>query len=281
MAIACDLTADHDGIIRRWSQSNRSAWPTPVVKATADETHRHFRLTNPPTCSKLRAASWSQAGSDLAEDVFRNWRPCGVGVVAKIYLLSAACSADNRIMVSNSLVTLQRTLAIVAVLLLYAPKANTAAAQAADFGFRFDVGDCPTERLDTFTGIFTKDLGGSLGTATAHIALTDAQMSAIYRTIENIRFFDYPTVFVGGRPGVEVITTTPSNTYRFEVKNAGMVHAVSWQDSDTPTTVEADHLRDLFRRYVASSMNIPSSSGSRLASVAASRSANVSPSNLV
>ena len=53
------------------------------------------------------------------------------------------------------------------------------------------MGDCAAERLDTFTGIFTKDLGGSSArTATAHIALTDAQMSAIYRAIEDIHFFD-------------------------------------------------------------------------------------------
>jgi hypothetical protein len=148
-------------------------------------------------------------------------------------------------MVPISSVTFLRTLAIAAVLLIYAPSTH-AAAQAGDFGFRFAVGDCAAERFDTFTGIFTKDLGGSLGSATAHIALTDAQMSSIYRTIENIRFFDYPTAFVGVPPGVEVITTTPSDTYRFEVKNAGVVHAISWRDSDKPTTVEADRLRDLF-----------------------------------
>ena len=63
-------------------------------------------------------------------------------------------------MVSNSPVTFQRTLAFVFVLLLYVLEGNTNAAQAGDFGFRFEVGDCLTERLDTFNGVFTKNLGG-------------------------------------------------------------------------------------------------------------------------
>jgi len=138
-------------------------------------------------------------------------------------------------MVSNALVTLQRALAIVAVLLLY-PKTNTVAAQAEGFGFRFEVGDCATERLDTPTGIFTKELGGSpVRTVTAQVVLTPAQMSTIYRTLENIRFFDYPSAFVGVRPDAKVITeTTPSTIYRLEVRNGGVVHTVSWNDSSKP-----------------------------------------------
>jgi hypothetical protein len=138
------------------------------------------------------------------------------------------------------------------VLLLYAPKGNNVVAQAGDFGFRFEVGDCLTERLDTFDGLFTKDLGGvPARIVTAHIALTDAQMTAIYRTIEDIRFFDYPSTFDGVptdvRDGVrDVITTVPYDTYRLEVRNAGVVHTVSWEDKSKPTTAEADRLRDLF-----------------------------------
>jgi hypothetical protein len=129
--------------------------------------------------------------------------------------------------------------------LIYAPNTH-AAPQAGDFWFRFAVGDCAAERFDTFSGVFMKDMGGSpTRTATAHIALTDAQMSSIYRTIENIRFFDYPTVFVGVRPGVEVITTTPSDTYRFEVKNAGVVHAISWRMPNASTAYRKQRRRGL------------------------------------
>jgi len=151
-------------------------------------------------------------------------------------------------MVSNSPTTLQRTLAVVMVLLLYAPNRNGVAAQAADFGFRFEVGDCPAERFDTFSGVFTKDLGGEVArTVTARMSLTDAQMMAIYSAVEHIRFFDYPSTFDGVPTGVQEVTTTiPYSTYHFEVRNAGVVHTVSWKDASKPTTAEADRLRDLF-----------------------------------
>jgi hypothetical protein len=138
--------------------------------------------------------------------------------------------------------------AVVVLLLAYPPKGNMTAAQAGDFGFRFEFGDCSTDRLDTFSGIFTKNLGGwPARTVTAPILLTDAQMSEVYRTIENIGFFDYASAFVGVRKDAkDIMMTIPYNTYRFEVRNAGVVHTVSWKDSDKPTTVEADRLRDLF-----------------------------------
>ena len=133
------------------------------------------------------------------------------------------------------------------VLLLCAPNGNNVAAQAGDFGFRFEVGDCLTERLDTFNGVFTKNLGGEPArTVTAQIVLTDAQMRAIYRTIENIRFFDYPSTFVGVPTGLQEVTTFhPAPTYRLEVRNGGVVHTVLWKDAYKPTTAEADRLRDL------------------------------------
>jgi hypothetical protein len=152
-------------------------------------------------------------------------------------------------MMSNPFVGFLGTLGVViVVLLLHAPEGNAFAAQAADFGFRFEVGDCLTERFDTFSGVFTKNLGGELArTATAQISLTDAQMTAIHRAIENIRFFDYPSTFVGVPPGVQEITTTiPHFTYRLEVRNGGVVHTVSWKDAYKPTTSEADRLRELF-----------------------------------
>ena len=41
-------------------------------------------------------------------------------------------------------------------------------------------------------------------------------MSTIYRAIENLRFFDYPAVFLGVSPDAKVIAETgPSFTYRF------------------------------------------------------------------
>ena len=49
------------------------------------------------------------------------------------------------------------------------------------------------------------------------------------------------------RPGlVETVHISPSYTFRFEVRNAGVVHSVSWDEKTRPTTVEADRLRDFF-----------------------------------
>ena len=103
------------------------------------------------------------------------------------------------------------------VLLFYPAGVDAVRAQAADFGFRFEVGDCLTERLDTFSGVFTKELGGDAArTATAHLSLTESQMTAIYRAIEDIRFVDFPATFQGVPAGTQEVTTTvPYATYRF------------------------------------------------------------------
>src|SRR5947209_7944807 len=134
---------------------------------------------------------------------------------------------DNQGMGSTFPVTFTRALSVSLLVLLYAASSDTAAAQAGDFGFRFDVGRClgppikdlpdgVIERLDTFTGVFTENLGGEPPgrSVTAKISLTHAQMTTIYRTIESIRFFDYPSTFVGVPAGLqEEIWTHPSNTY--------------------------------------------------------------------
>jgi len=161
-------------------------------------------------------------------------------------------------MASNTLVTFRRALAVVAVFLLCSPTARLAAAQAGDFDFRFEFGPClvpsvgfpngGTERLDTFNGVFTENLGGEPArTVTAKISLTASQMGAIRQAIENIRFVDYPSRFVGVPAGVQEVTTTvPAPTYRLEVRLSGAVHTVAWDDGSKPSSVEADRLRDLF-----------------------------------
>jgi hypothetical protein len=170
---------------------------------------------------------------------------------SEICLLTSACSVDNQFTVSNGPVTFQRTLAVVVVLLLYTPNGDTSAAQASDFGFRFEFAPCGplvTERLDTFNGVFAANLGGQPAqTVTAPMSLTEAQMSAIYRSIQDIRFFDYPSTFTGVPAGAqEVFETSPAPTYRLEVRNQGAVHTVSWTDAKRkPATADVDRLRDL------------------------------------
>jgi hypothetical protein len=152
-------------------------------------------------------------------------------------------------MVSKSPVTFQRLLAIVIVLLLCTPTPNIAAAQASDFGFRFEFGYCFTERLDTFSGVFTETFHGvpARPTVTAQMSLIDAQMRTIHRAIDKIGFFNYPSTYSGVPTGLETVGShSPYAGYRLEVRNGGAVHTVSWTDRFTPTTAEADRLRDLF-----------------------------------
>jgi hypothetical protein len=139
------------------------------------------------------------------------------------------------------------TVAVLIVTIGRSPNLTGVSLQAADFGFRFDVGDCLGESLDTFTGMFTKDLGGSpRRSVTAHIVLPRANMTAIHDRIETIHFFDYPSDYSGVPLGTfEATTTNPSSTYRLEVRNSGVVHAVRWKDAYSPTTLEASRLRAL------------------------------------
>jgi hypothetical protein len=154
--------------------------------------------------------------------------------------------------VSNVAMTLRTgVVAVVFLLVSHSQSGHAtplAAERAADFGFRFQVGDCLTETFDTFTGVFTKDLGGEPArSAPVPLSLPEAQMGTIYQTIEKIRFFDYPSQFVGVSKGLHASEESgPARTYRLEVRNAGVVHAVSWNDASKPTTDEADRLRDLF-----------------------------------
>jgi hypothetical protein len=97
-----------------------------------------------------------------------------------------------------------------------------------------------TEQLDTFDGVFTANLGGEPARiVTSRMSLTNAQMDEISRTIERIKFFDYPSPFVGAPAGGRG-RTSPATTYRLEVRKDGAVHTVSWQDAYNPSSAEAD-----------------------------------------
>jgi hypothetical protein len=120
-------------------------------------------------------------------------------------------------------------------------------AQAADFAFRFHVGNCSPSTFDTFKGEFTKTLGEQ--TITIPLSLPAAEMQSIFQAIERMRFFDYPSSFNGSTPrpsGTDAGIVAPANSYILEVRNGGVVHAVMWRDNTRPTTAEADRLRALF-----------------------------------
>src|SRR5258705_1738202 len=71
--------------------------------------------------------------------------------------------------------------------------------EPADFAFRFRYGVCSLETLDTFNGVFTRDMS-SKPAISIPVTLSEAEMGKIYQAIEAIRFFDVPSPFtsVGG-----------------------------------------------------------------------------------
>ena len=72
-------------------------------------------------------------------------------------------------------------------------------------------------------------------------------MRAISEAVGKIGFFDYPAKFSGGRAGVdEVISVKPAFMYRFEVRRAGRLHTVTWDDGTLPASAEAIRLGKLF-----------------------------------
>jgi hypothetical protein len=66
----------------------------------------------------------------------------------------------------------------------------------ADFGFVFEYGVYSTNTLDTFAGWFRRQPGEpGREPTTTQISLTGSLLGYIYQPIEEIGFFDYPSVY--------------------------------------------------------------------------------------
>jgi hypothetical protein len=74
-------------------------------------------------------------------------------------------------------------------------------------------------------------------------------MAVVHEEIVKIGFFSYQTDFrrVVPGPGGEIATTSPSTTYRLEVRSAGVTHTVTYDDKSSPRSEEADRLLNLFK----------------------------------
>jgi hypothetical protein len=80
-------------------------------------------------------------------------------------------------------------------------------------------------------------------------------MAAVYDALGGIGFFDYPSAFRGVSPTAtgETITVAPSRSYRLEVRRAGVVPSVTWDDRSLSHLEEASRLLqvfDLINRFV-------------------------------
>lgn len=117
-----------------------------------------------------------------------------------------------------------------------------------DFAFKFDFRPCMTNTLDTYRHIYTRELGLGEPSISIPVALTTEQMTAVHAALGSIRFFDYPTRFAGGKPTAtgELMAVMPYTSYRLEVRSAGAVHTVSWDDRARPHSDEANRLLKVF-----------------------------------
>jgi hypothetical protein len=118
----------------------------------------------------------------------------------------------------------------------------------ADFAFKFDFKPCLTNSLDMYRNIYTRELGLGEPPISIPLTLTTEQMADAHAALDSIRFFDYPTKFLGARPTAtgEAKTVHPYATYRLEVRSSGVVHTVSWDDRSLPHSEEASRLLKVF-----------------------------------
>jgi hypothetical protein len=120
-----------------------------------------------------------------------------------------------------------------------------------DFAFRFEYKPCAANTLDTDKNVYIREMGPGAPPISIPLTLSSEQLATVEARIDDIHLFQYPTDFKGVRPGrVETIRTSPSATYRLEVRRAGAVHIVKWDDADTPRSEEANRLLELFNLII-------------------------------
>jgi hypothetical protein len=115
-----------------------------------------------------------------------------------------------------------------------------------DFAIRMEYGRCSTDVLDTFNGVFVRDMGARDPAVSIPVVLSGESMSAIYREVVAAEFFNYPAEFrVHGTSEFG-----PAMHYRLQVRSGGTTHIVTWTDGTGPSTPEANRLRVLFTTMV-------------------------------
>jgi len=135
-----------------------------------------------------------------------------------------------------------------------------------DFSFRLEYGLCTTDVLDTFQGVFVRDLGRTVPAVSIPLALSQESFDQAYRAVAAADFFNYPadirttpkstctgtpTASGGGTVSCSGIRGfAPAHHYRLTVRDAGVTHTVSWHDNIAPSTQEAIRLRHMLNVIV-------------------------------
>jgi hypothetical protein len=130
----------------------------------------------------------------------------------------------------------------------------------ADFAVRFEFGVCTTDVLDTFNGVFVRDMGPRVPAVTVRLVVPSDVLQGIHDAVVAAGFFEYPARLSASGGDAYVV---PAEHYRLEVRSAGKLHSVSWEDHTRPRSEDANRLRFLFTRikellaYRAELKNLP------------------------
>ena len=99
-----------------------------------------------------------------------------------------------------------------------------------NFNLIFAYGVGAKNRLDTFKGIYTKDMVVDQS-ITVNLYLSKNELDIIYQKMVEINFFDYPDKFSVSIPPEEAIMLTPYSSYYFKVKHDSKIKELWWDDN--------------------------------------------------
>jgi hypothetical protein len=99
-----------------------------------------------------------------------------------------------------------------------------------NFNLIFAYGVGAKNRLDTFKGIYTRDMVDD-PSITVNLYLSKNELDIIYQKMVEINFFDYPDKFSVSIPPEEDGIFTPYSSYYFKVKNDSKIKELWWDDN--------------------------------------------------
>jgi hypothetical protein len=116
------------------------------------------------------------------------------------------------------------------------------------FKMIFEYGVEAKNKLDTFSGTFTKDMI-SCSPITVNLTLTPEELNKIYQKMIETNFFDYPDKFVDYNHYKPVVSTvTPFYSYYFKVEyDGGKIKELSWNDDTESVDENGAKLRELIQ----------------------------------
>ena len=114
-----------------------------------------------------------------------------------------------------------------------------------DFGFVAAFGTYGKMVLDTFAGVFHKDMVlPQYTTSTAQLSLTPDELREAYSRLLALNVLSYPTDFIPSQRGGGV---TPNEEYYLRLRAGGIEKEIRWDDTSISNDPEAVALRDWFK----------------------------------